>query len=271
MPSQKRKRETYATPSSNGADSTHETMASEAGPNAPPTVTAPFSIQYLSTVDSKPKRRRVSGTAKAEKDFAAGREEAGVGEAAKPVAFTVHPGSSWDSMRKYKNFIGMIGGKKTRGPDARDCGLTLAFAVNDKHFGIQDYVYVNNGYVPRNGEVEDEHQFWIARVLEVRASDEAHVYLRVYWMYWPEELPRGREYYHGKAELVASNHMEIIDAMTVSDKAEITSVREEDDAPTAIGLYWRQTFDFPTQKVSVGIFFRRKMFLLTDLVHLQRH
>ncbi len=57
---------------------------------------------------------------------------------------------------------------------------------------------------------------WVARILEIRASDEHHVYARVCWMYWPDELPqgtragkkaiRGRQPYHGINELVASNH-----------------------------------------------------------------
>jgi hypothetical protein len=59
---------------------------------------------------------------------------------------------------------------------------------------------------------------WVARILEIRASDEHHVYARVYWMYWPDELPegtldgkkyvRGRQPYHGNNELIASNHSE---------------------------------------------------------------
>lgn len=57
---------------------------------------------------------------------------------------------------------------------------------------------------------------WVARILEIRASDEHHVYARVYWMYWPDELwagtkdgnkiVQGRQPYHGKSELIASNH-----------------------------------------------------------------
>jgi hypothetical protein len=57
---------------------------------------------------------------------------------------------------------------------------------------------------------------WVARILEIRASDEHHVYARVYWMYWPHELPQGthdgkktvqgRQPYHGMNELIASNH-----------------------------------------------------------------
>lgn len=65
-------------------------------------------------------------------------------------------------------------------------------------------------------KVAKKADYWVARILEVRASDEHHVYARVYWMYWPEELPlgtldgkkqiSGRQPYHGQHELVASNH-----------------------------------------------------------------
>jgi hypothetical protein len=58
--------------------------------------------------------------------------------------------------------------------------------------------------------------FWVARILEIRALDKEHVFARVFWMYWPEELPtgtmdgrkrvQGRQPYHGKDELIASNH-----------------------------------------------------------------
>lgn len=58
--------------------------------------------------------------------------------------------------------------------------------------------------------------FWVARILEIRAQDEHHVYARVYWMYKPDELPPhtlngkkfagGRQPYHGTNELIASNH-----------------------------------------------------------------
>lgn len=65
-------------------------------------------------------------------------------------------------------------------------------------------------------KVDKKENYWVAQILEVRASDEYHVYALVYWMYWPEELPlgtldgkrriAGRQPYHGQLELVASNH-----------------------------------------------------------------
>jgi hypothetical protein len=70
---------------------------------------------------------------------------------------------------------------------------------------------------PMNGgqfrKAEDD---WVARILEIRAADEQHVYARVNWMYSPDELPKrtldgkrlveGRQPYHGQNELIASNH-----------------------------------------------------------------
>ena len=59
---------------------------------------------------------------------------------------------------------------------------------------------------------------WIAIILEIRAADQLHVFARVYWMYFPDELPQrtidgnksvqGRQSYHGPKELIASTHSE---------------------------------------------------------------
>jgi len=126
--------------------------------------------------------------------------------------------------------------------------------VAERQFAVHDYIFVNNGQIAHGEETDDDKQFWIARVLEVRASSPASVYIRVFWMYWPSELPEGAQHYHGKNELVASNHMEIIDATTISDKADVTHILEKEDAPTVTGLYWRQKFDFTSRKLSVSIF-----------------
>lgn len=70
------------------------------------------------------------------------------------------------------------------------------------------------------GKISKNHvgpgDFWVARILEIRAADEHHVYARVCWMYSPDELPvatmagkktsAGRQPYHGMNELIASNH-----------------------------------------------------------------
>jgi hypothetical protein len=94
--------------------------------------------------------------------------------------------------------------------------------------------------------VAGEEPPMIGKVLEVRAGDSAHVYLRVYWMYRPEDLPNGRQPYHGESELIASNHMDIIEAFAVLDKAEVVHWNEDPDSnwPVKDQLFWRQTCDF---------------------------
>ena len=93
---------------------------------------------------------------------------------------------------------------------------------------------------------------WVAKVLEIRARDQSHVFLRILWMFWPEELPKtGRLDYHAQSELIASNFMDIVDAMTVTDKAEVSHVEEKHNEPPIEGLFWRQKFDYLTNRLTV--------------------
>ena len=81
-------------------------------------------------------------------------------------------------------------------------------------------------------------------MLEVRAKDNQHVYLRVFWLYWPDELPHGRQPYHGANELIMSNAMDIVDAMTVAAPAEVTQWDEEKDEQEDLGQrFFRQFLD----------------------------
>jgi len=151
--------------------------------------------------------------------------------------YTVEPGEHWESTSRYRKFT--IGGET---------------------FQVEDTVLVNNedpgskpkpGLSPLSDILQDQ---WVAKVLEVRAGDEQHVYLRVYYMFRPEDLPEGRQWYHGSNELIASNEMAIIDAMTVNGRITPTQWDESDDT-VELGpedLFWRQTFDCYTNKLSVG-------------------
>jgi len=125
--------------------------------------------------------------------------------------------------------------------------------VQGLNIGANEYIYVK----PDEREKGDPNaavQDWVARVLEVRAADSSHVYLRIYWMYRPEDLPKGRQPYHGKNELIASNRMDIIEALTVENRVDVRRWEEKDDQgellePTQ--LFWRQTLDFSKNKLSV--------------------
>jgi hypothetical protein len=101
----------------------------------------------------------------------------------------------------------------------------MARAVNGQKYFSEGFINVANGTTTEKQAAPSEASEkpirrhaddWVARILEIRASDEHHVYARVYWMYWPDELwpntldgkkhVKGRQWYHGKNELIASNH-----------------------------------------------------------------
>jgi hypothetical protein len=126
--------------------------------------------------------------------------------------------------------------------------------VVQQKFTVGSIVYVNKSDPPASppppeaGEKEmlkwDKDNLWVAKVLEVRATDTSHVYLRVFWLYWPDELPNGRQKYHGANELVMSNAMEIVDAMSVAAEAEVKQWDESNDEQEDLGpVFFRQFLD----------------------------
>ncbi|EXA30255.1 hypothetical protein FOVG_18345 [Fusarium oxysporum f. sp. pisi HDV247] len=96
--------------------------------------------------------------------------------------------------------------------------------------------------------------YWVAHVLEIRGSDEHHIYIRVYWMYWPDDLPsrtlidrkyvQGRQPYHGADELIATNHMEVINVASVTEPAIVKQLIESDNEEVQRALYWRQAYNW---------------------------
>ncbi|KAI9662225.1 MAG: hypothetical protein M1821_008391 [Bathelium mastoideum] len=122
---------------------------------------------------------------------------------------------------------------------------------------VGDVVLVNNDNgLKTDGEVDIFKQ-WKAHVLEVRAKDAQHVYLRIYWVYDPEELPGGRRPYHGEYELVPSNDMAVVDAMTVNGLVSLKKWDEyddDDDPDTGTdevpGFFWRQTYNVQKRQLS---------------------
>jgi hypothetical protein len=103
------------------------------------------------------------------------------------------------------------------------------FVANDMSLERQKATNNNERLQPKKKSEDD----WVARILEIRASDEHHVYARVYWMYWPDELPQGthdgkkavqgRQPYHGQNELIASNHSKQLWFISLGDGTLIVS------------------------------------------------
>ncbi|KAI9763412.1 MAG: hypothetical protein M1840_000543 [Geoglossum simile] len=146
-----------------------------------------------------------------------------------PPAPVVEPHEGWEALKQRSSFM-----------------------INQERFRVGHNVFVNHSNVAQGTELHDAdlRKFWAAEVLEIRANDAEHVYLRVVWYYWPEELPGGKRYYHGRKEFVASNHMEIIHATTVAGRAAIYHWEENDRPEELEGYFWRQRFDATTRKLT---------------------
>ncbi|KAI9755939.1 MAG: DNA topoisomerase 1 [Chaenotheca gracillima] len=190
-----------------------QTQSEDQGDTAP---AVPFKIEYL------PVKAGKSGKRTSRQTTSSTPEEPVTSLASLDVPHRVTPQHHWEAMRTYRNFF-----------------------VDPEELGVDDFVYVNNGDIELGTDLVDltlDRKFWVARVLEIRAQDSNHVYLRVAWAYWPDELPGGAEGHHGKFELVPSDHLEIIDARAVSGRAEVAHWSEDDGSDRFEDLYWRQTF-----------------------------
>ncbi|KAI0468750.1 hypothetical protein F4859DRAFT_201653 [Xylaria cf. heliscus] len=146
-----------------------------------------------------------------------------------------------------------------------------SFVLNGVKYYSEGFIFVaNNSTIERQknpGEPRQSRQKseddWVARILEIRASDEHHVYARVYWMYWPDELPagtqegkkfvQGRQSYHGQNELIASNHMDVINVVSVTAQATVNQWDETNEDEVQQALYWRQAFDVRSMELSSAL------------------
>ncbi|KID82053.1 ebs-bah-phd domain-containing protein [Metarhizium guizhouense ARSEF 977] len=143
------------------------------------------------------------------------------------LSYFIKPEKLWLDMTRYNSFV----------PNDTAVGQQIGAAENLKQLG-----------------------YWVAKILEIRASDENHVYARIYWMYSSDDLPRDafggdimpreRQYCHSHNELVASNHMDIINVISVVAKANVRQEGELDEHKFKRGLYWRQAFDYLTSQLS---------------------
>lgn len=101
-------------------------------------------------------------------------------------------------------------------------------------------------------------------ISEFRAESQEKVYVKVFWLYWPDELPGGRQPYHGTRELVLSNHVDIIEAQSISSHAEVSFWDENDDSNKNVlqERYWRQTLDLKKAKEGKNALSRLRRFCI---------
>jgi hypothetical protein len=128
--------------------------------------------------------------------------------------------------------------------------------VGSESIAIGDFILVSHGVT--EDPVFDSLSDWKAKVLEVRALDKEHVYIRVSWLNRPEDLEGGRQDHHGKNELVLTNQMDVINAQSVNGTFRLVRYNrlKYDDRKNASDqdeYFWRQTFDFATKMLLVKL------------------
>lgn len=168
------------------------------------------------------------------------------------VQYEVKP-NTWERLRKYRKFTGTY---RTNTAQMDEQGLTV-YPVGTESIAVGQCVLVKHEASDAVTDADvpiDIHAQWKAKVLEVRALDTEHVYIRVAWLNRPEDLRTGRKAYHGKNELIPSNEMDIIDAMAVNGSLEVVHWEEGADDSAMIGddqFFWRQTYDVNSKTLSV--------------------
>ncbi|KAK3713240.1 hypothetical protein LTR37_008673 [Vermiconidia calcicola] len=167
----------------------------------------------LATAPVSKKRKRNSGVWQTQTDLFEDRLS---------VQYEVRPRDKWECLRRYKKFT-----------------------VGSESIAVGQYILVKHDE-SEDAKIDVASQ-WKAKVLEVRALDSEHVYIRVAWLNRPEDLPSGRKAYHGKNELIPTNQMDVIDAMAVNGSVEISYWDEKDDDSHLM-----------TEVSSVQCFFRRQ-------------
>lgn len=142
--------------------------------------------------------------------------------------YTVQPKDKWDKLRKYRKF--------TVGSESISTGACIMVKCDEEDEGEAGF---------------DAGAQWKGKVLEVRALDTEHVYVRVAWLNRPEDLEGGRKDYHGRNELIPTNQMDIIDALSINGSIEVyrwDDVGEEDHTVDEDQYFWRQTYDYAGSK-----------------------
>lgn len=156
------------------------------------------------------------------------------------IEYSIEPGAEWETMKVYAK---------------------MKFI--DVEFKKGDFVYVNRSWPPPDPLPDDaspeellswrKQNMWVARIAQVKANAASKVFVRLFWLYWPEELPAspghkaGRLPHHGAREVVLSNHSDIIDATSISSMAELTHWDEDDDESDPqkdAELFYRSTLNF---------------------------
>ncbi|KAL8906136.1 MAG: hypothetical protein Q9171_006392 [Xanthocarpia ochracea] len=152
------------------------------------------------------------------------------------TVFYIQPEATWASLTRYHNFV--LRGYKY---SVHQFALIARFQALPK---------------PQSPLDTDAGICCPARILEIRARDAQNVYIRLYWLYMPSQLSSGRQQYHGRDELVATNHMEIVNAARTIEPFDVVDLRDREETTEGLNLsgYFRQTYHVLTKELSVSLF-----------------
>lgn len=163
------------------------------------------------------------------------------------LLYLVEPAKTWQEMPRYKSFI--LGGHKYERND-------FIFVANEQSVKRQALM----DSTKHGGAREEEDDNWVARIVEIRASDQNHVYACIYWLYRPCDLPngttegkrkiQGRQPYHATKELIFSNHLDVIDVLSVLRPADVGQWNGSLDEEIKHTLFWRQAYDWRRSRIS---------------------
>lgn len=87
--------------------------------------------------------------------------------------YRVEPRAEWNAMKKYNNFIS----KSSIEMAGRD--RLIGFKVQGDTYKNNQVVFVRTPITPDRKGTDNPEDFWIARILQVRAKDQQHVYALV--------------------------------------------------------------------------------------------
>lgn len=229
----------------------------------PPAATSdeiPFTLECPARRAAKAKKKKKKKK-QALKDDIFGPEQEDGGFPKIKTNYAIRPGGAWTDLKRFSNFSSKFSGVRSRytqGGSQTD----HSNSVQNQKFSTGSLVYINKHTPPPAppdpdaSEAEvlafDKANHWVGKVLEVKAANTSEVWLRVFWLYWPEELPKGRQDYHGNQELIMSNHMELVDAKTVTSSADISHWDEKNEDQDVGHRFWRQFYNFQLQGTKTG-------------------
>lgn len=123
------------------------------------------------------------------------------------IWYRVQPAIEWYTMKAALEFIRMSGPSPYHSPDHVD----LQWADESIEYKPKNFVYIQG--IDNAGKCK----IWIGYIIELRVDDVSDCFLRIFWLYRPDDLPKGtlcagellpegRQPYHGHHEMIISNH-----------------------------------------------------------------